>query len=398
TLLSKGQTALATLRELHQNPLRLFGVDEATGLTKIRTKAGFGGASKHISDIAEHPARYQLSAPQKAYVEQVHRVEDWVLDGLKEAGVDVKLLKFDEFSHWVHREVIGKSVDDALVKIRSKGGGRIGSKATFEKTRFYETAAEGVKAGVLYESSLERVVELYIQSAAKRISDQRIAGMVAHLGAKPLERAARIAPQTLAEAKQTALTLAGARRLVKVISRVARGEKLTEQTLRAQERRFPELGRRLREVMGQKRGKPGISTEQIWNSMDVSDRAVWARQAKLNKTDTWAKLTKGEQDAILLVRNEIAPTVIETKTALKQLAKEANQIIESSRAPFFKAKLARQVLLERARTPTLGTEATIFHPAFQGKIYPKNVVGEIQRYWDDVGFSPLNKLATLSGE
>ena len=89
---------------------------------------------------------------------------------------------------------------------------------------------------------MERVVELYVQSAAKRISDQRIAGMVAQLGVKPLERAAIIAPRTLAEAAQTARTLAGGRQLLKVINRAARGEKLTEATLRAQERRFPELG------------------------------------------------------------------------------------------------------------------------------------------------------------
>ncbi len=337
TLLSKGQTALATLRELHPNPIRLFGIDEATGLTKIRVKAGFRGASKHISDIAEHPAKYQLNAQQKAYIQQVHNVEDWVLDGLKEAGIDVKLLKFDEFSHWVHREVIGKSVDDALLKIRTRGGRRIGSKATWEKTRFYETAAEGIKAGVLYEPSLERVTELYIQTAAKRISDQRIAGMVAQLGAKPLERAAAIAPQTLAEARRTALTLTGARRLAKVINRAVRGEKLTEVTLRAQERKFPELGRRVREAIG----------------------------------DT---------------------------QALKGLAKEVKGVIEAAKAPFWKAKAARIALMERARTPTLGTEATIFHPAFQGKIYPKDVAGEIQRYWDDVGFGALNKAATISGE
>ncbi len=336
TLLSKGKTAMATLQGVHNNPIRLFGVNEATGLTKIRTRVGFKGASKHISDIAEHPVRYQLNTQQKSYIEQLHRVEDWVLDGLKEAGIDIKFLKFDEFSHWVHREVIGKNVDDALLKIR-KGAGRIGKKAAFEKTRFYETAAEGVKAGILYEPSLERVTELYIQSAAKRISDQRIANMVLPLGEKPLERALRIAPQTLAEAKTTALTLAGARRLVKVINRAARGEKLTEQTLRAQERRFPELGRRVREAVGK-------------------------------------------------------------REVLKGLAKEANQLIEISRAPFGKARASRQKLLEQVKTPTLGTEATIFHPAFQGKIYPKNVASEIQRYWDDVGFGPLSKAATLSGE
>ena len=336
TLLSKGQTALATLRELHPNPLRLFGVDEATGLTKIRTKVGFRGASKHISDIAEHPAKYQLNAQQKAYVEQVHRVEDWVLDGLKEAGIDINLLKFDEFSHWVHREVIGKNVDDALLKIR-KGAGRIGKKASFEKTRFYETAAEGVKAGVLYEPSLERIVELYIQSAAKRISDQRIANMVAPFGETALQRAQRQAPQILAQAAATKRTRVATVALIKTINRAIRGERIPEVTLQAAERKLPELGAAVRNALGK-------------------------------------------------------------REELKQILTQAKQISQEAQVPFFKARAARAELLQRVGSPTLGTEATIFHPAFQGKIYPKNVAGEIQRYWDDVGFGPLSKAATLSGE
>ena len=335
TLLSKGQAGLATLRQIHPDPVRLFGVDEVTGIAS-RVKAKAGG-SLHINDIAEHPSRYILNKSQKGYIEQVHRVEDWVLDGLEAAGVETKLLKFDDFSHWVHREVIGKNVNDALVKLKGRVGGRIGAKANFEKTRFYETAAEGVQNGLLYESSLERVVELYVQSAAKRIADQRIAGMVGRFGEKPLERALKIAPEVIQAAKDTTFRLAGARQLAKVVRRAARGEKLTEATLRAQERRFPDLGRQLRNA----------------------------------GTD---------------------------KNALKNVAKQADEIIESSQAPFWKAKAARATLMEQARTPTLGTEATIFHPAFQGKIYPKNVAGEIQKYWDDVGFGPLNKLATLSGE
>ncbi len=430
TLLCKGQSALATLRELHSNPLRLFGIDEATGLTKIKARAGQGGVSKHISDIAEHPTRYQLSVQQKAYIEQVHRIEDWVLDGLKEAGIDVKLLKFDDFSHWVHREVIGKNVDDALIKIRSRGGGRIGAKATWEKTRFYETAAEGVKAGVLYEPSLERVTELYIQSAAKRISDQRIAGMVAQLGEKPLERAARIAPRTLAEAKQTALTLAGARRLVKVINRAIRGEKLTEQTLRAQERRFPELGRRLREAVKPQLAPSTLPTEKVLGyetrfplvKLAAAEPKTITRLTKEIKVKgitepivirvredgsiiVWDGMHRlivaknlGISDIPIKYIGEVSKLQVTPRVTLKALAKEANQLIEASKAPFGKARAARKALLEQARTPTLGTEATIFHPAFQGKIYPKNVAGEIQRYWDDIGFSPLNKLATISGE
>ncbi|KKN64754.1 hypothetical protein LCGC14_0488860 [marine sediment metagenome] len=427
TLLSKGQTALATLRELHPNPVRLFGIDEATGLTKIR--ASVKGASKHISDIAEHPAKYQLTVPQRQYIEQVHRVEAWVLDGLKEAGIDVKLLKFDDFSHWVHREVIGKNVDDALLKIR-RGAGRIGKKAAFEKTRFYETAAEGVKAGILYEPSLERVTELYIQSAAKRISDQRIAGMVAQFGEKPLERAARIAPQTLAEARQTARTLVGGRQLLKVINRAVRGEKLPEATLLAQERRFPELGRRLREAAKPRLAPSTLPTEKVLgyetrfplDKLAAAEPKTIARLTKEIKakgitepivirvredgsTIVWDGMHRlivaknlGISDIPIKYIGEVSKLQVTPRVTLKALAKETNQIIEAAKAPFFKARLARQALLERAKTPTLGTEATIFHPAFQGKIYPKNVASEIQRYWDDVGFTPLNKLATLSGE
>ena len=333
-LLSKGQAGLATLRQIHVDPVRLFGVSEKTGIaSRVRARAG---QSLHINDIAEHPTNYILNASQKSYIEQVHRVEDWVLSGLKEAGVEVKLLGFDEFSHWVHREVIGKNVSDALVKLK-KAGGKIGAKANWEKTRFYETAAEGVQNGLLYESSLERVVELYVQSAAKRVADQRIAGMVGKLGVTPLERALKIAPETLQAARETTLRLSNAKLLLKASSRAARGEALPEVTLRSLERKFPDLGRQLRNA----------------------------------GTD---------------------------KKALEEVSRQAKQVIESSQAPFYKAKAEKALLMEQARTPTLGTEAAIFHPAFQGRIYPKNVAGEIQKYWDDVGFGPLNKLATLSGE
>jgi len=338
-LLSKGQTGLATLRQIHPNPVRLFGVSEKTGLaTRVRAKAG---QSLHMNDIAEHPTNYILTKSQRAYIDQVHRVEDWVLDGLKEAGVEIKLLKFDEFSHWVHREVIGKNVNEVAIKVlKPTVGGRIGKRMSAEQRRFYETALEGVQQGLLYESSLERVVELYMQSAAKRIADQRIAGMIGKLGVTPLERAIQIAPETLRAATATAKTLAGANNLAKVIRRAARGEKLTAATLAAQERRFPELGKQLRGLVAKK----------------------------------------------------------DNRQSLQALAKEVDQIVEAAKAPFFKAKGERALLMEQARTPTLGTEATIAHPAFQGRIYPKNVAGEVQKYWDDLGFGPLNTLANISGE
>lgn len=335
TLTNKRAAALANLRQIHPDPVRLFGIDEATGLCK-GIKGKTSGLSKHVSDIAEHPNSYRLSPIQRQYIDEVHRVEDWVLDGLKEAGVEVKMLKFDEFSHWVHRVVLGKKVDGKLVELK-KGFGRVGSKQTFQKTRFYETAADGLEHGIVYSPNLEQAVDLYVQSAAKSIGDKRIADMVAPFGAKPLERAWGMAPEIMGRARETAITLAGARRLTAVIRRAARGEKLPEATLAAQERRFPEMGRRLRDAMGDKK-------------------------------------------------------------VLNQLAKEVDQLAEVSRVPYWKAKAERVGVMEAARTPSLGTEATIFHPAFQGKIYPIGVADEIQKYWSDLGFSGFAKAASISGQ
>ena len=335
TLLSKGQSKLAELRQIHPNPVGLFGVDEATGLTKIKPKVA--GKSTAIADIAEHPLDYELTTMQKDYIKKLHDVEDWVKDGLKEAGVEVHEINFDEFSHWVHRAVIGKNVDDELVKILPRVSGRIGSKASWEKARFYETAADGIKGGIIYEPSLEKVVDLYVQSAAKRISDQRIAGLVEGLGKTPLSRAWEIAPQVMQSAKEVSAKYGASLQLIKTINRSIRGEKLPEVTLQSIERKFPELGNAVRNAQG-----------------------------------------KAEE--------------------LKKILGEAKDLSKELKPEYWQAKAKRAEVMGVAKTPTLGTEATIMHPAFQGKIYPKDVAGAIQQYWDDMGWKPLAKLANISGE
>jgi len=55
-------------------------------------------------------------------------------------------------------------------------------------------------------------------------------------------------------------------------------------------------------------GVTPILTQQIWDTMEVSDRALLAKQANLEVgTKAWADLTTEEQDAIRLAREEIAP-------------------------------------------------------------------------------------------
>ncbi len=336
TLLNHRAVVKARLASLHPDSIHLFGIDEATGIAaRVKAKPGFKGASRHINDIAEHPNKYIFDDPiAEQYIKEIHNIEDVVLQRMREEGIDVKLLKFDEFSHWVHRVVTGKKIDGKLVEL-TKGFGRIGSKQSFEKTRFYETAAEGMEQGLVYSPNLEQALDLYIQGAAKKIGDKRLYDMTASFGKTALERAYGIAPEVMAEATTRAAVLGAAKSLIKVANRALRGEKLPEATLKSIERNIPELGARLR-VAG---------------------------------TD---------------------------KAKLRTLIREAKKFEQLAKEPYWKAKAARARTMEIARTPSYGTEATIAHPAFQGKIYPKEVADAITEYWADKGFKELTQLATLS--
>jgi len=57
---------------------------------------------------------------------------------------------------------------------------------------------------------------------------------------------------------------------------------------------------------------PEVTTEQLWNSTEVADRAIWAKQANLEGklgSKAWASLTREQQDAIMVAREEIIPTI-----------------------------------------------------------------------------------------
>ncbi|KKL78638.1 hypothetical protein LCGC14_2022840, partial [marine sediment metagenome] len=62
----------------------------------------------------------------------------------------------------------------------------------------------------------------------------------------------------------------------------------------------------------------GVSTEQLWNSLDVPDRASLARQANLEGefgSKTWDELSKEQQGEILLAREELIPARVEPVVA-----------------------------------------------------------------------------------
>ena len=72
------------------------------------------------------------------------------------------------------------------------------------------------------------------------------------------------------------------------------------------------IDRRLVPEVEAKPPTPEVLTQQIWDTMPVSDKSLLAKQAGLASevgSKTWGDLTSQEQDAIRLAREEIAPTI-----------------------------------------------------------------------------------------
>ena len=331
TLLNARPVMLSKLRMTHPDPVALFGVDDLGRALKVKPRVA--GASKLMADIAEHPAKYVLDERQLTYIKEVHRIEDTVLDAMRREGININELGFDEFSHYVHRKVIGKVVDGKLIE-KAKGiSPRIGGKQSFEKARYFEDAIEGFEKDnpLIYSGNLEDILDHYIRGAAKKIADQRTAKALESYGVKPLTRAYGMFPAEMEAAKVSAARYGAAKKLQQLANRSARGEKLPEASIKSVERYFPEEAARLR-------------------------------------------------------------------AGGKGLVKEAKALEESLKGPYWEARAARTKAMDVARQPAYGTEGTIAHPAFQGKIYPMEVAETINRYYDDIGIKALRSASTLSGE
>ena len=590
SLLNQRAAGMATLRTIHPDPVKLFGVDEITGIAgKVKTT---GVMKNYMPDVLENPSKFILSAEQKNYINEVHRIEDLVLKALQNENIAVNELKLGEFAHWVHRVVTGRMINGKYVELKKGGYGRIGSKQSWEKTRFYETAADGIENGIVYSGNPEHVLDLYIRSAAKKISDNRVAQLLTKYGALPSERLAEKFPGKLAAGIATTKQLAGAKHLVNVLQRAARGEKLTGATIAAQERRFPGIGKQLKAMMRGPSEKPSIqpkswedfkadifdkigvkvvdepkgswhksgyhsrgktewigvglsrlpknvepenfkkllllheaghasarvskegigtgieaevkawkwtaehaaeygvdldgainiikkahpelgkgaivealvpekniadilkihgqhsgSTYNISQSLgDLSKKPFYAVSAFKNRTlsvtgknpskaniqnyiyknmdllgkkeyslGTWYDEATGmtDIDVVLTIKDRTQAALIgrgakqkamfdlakmeEISLGYEPLIAEAKGAAVAARSPYLQARTELKRAREIARTPSYGTESTIMHPAFQGRIFPKEIADRVESYFADRGFAPLKKAAEVSG-
>lgn len=188
-------------------------------------------------DVFDNPGRFALSPEQSEYV---RLYQDMLDDGLKlaqENDIPIKELTLGADRHYIPRLV--EAIRGIENEKAGRVGGRIGAKAGFQKTRFYEWAEEGVAKGVVYSNDPLTVMEHHIQSTYRLLSDKRLADEMASLGETILARVEKTRPGLIAAREISKKEFTRARELLSAVNRAYRGERLPPALVASVGRSFP---------------------------------------------------------------------------------------------------------------------------------------------------------------
>lgn len=277
-----GKVLVGTLRSILANPVRYFGFNQTGYSAKMagRLLPDYKGEANAgtLEDVFTHPERYDWTRMDKGldYVTRFNRIQEVIFALLQKEGVALNLVN----EAWMHRVVTARTAEGEVIEARGRPGrtGRaVGATPSYEKPRTFKTMAEGIQASIEYEPNPEVSIGSYIEEAYKKIAGERVTADLQAFGVTPSERLLERFPEVVERAERTKEELADAARLHELVLRAKRGEKLTEQTLRAMERRFPDLGRRLRTLV-----KTGSATEkQLRLVLKQNERLIGELRAQL---------------------------------------------------------------------------------------------------------------------
>jgi len=252
-------TEVGILRNLIEKPVQYFGFNEQGYSEKMaRRLLPQYKEHKDIAGTLEHvftyPEMYDWTNMDKAmdYIARVNRINKWVNKLLSDEGAGVDAVN----ERWIHRVVTGKTVEGELVEVRGRKGmtgGRPGTVPSYKKPRKFKTMMEGIQNHIIYEPNIEVSVGSYIEEAFKEIASTRFSKSVEEFGVTPKERLLERYPEVAAKAELTKEELASAAKFQGVINRAIRGEILPEATIAEMERKFPELGPKLRYYIAEAR-------------------------------------------------------------------------------------------------------------------------------------------------
>jgi len=274
------------LRNISDNPVKLFGFNKKAYSPKMVERLlpehkGLAEAGT-LEHVFTKPEMYRLTPKQADYVTRVHELNTEVLNLLKKEGVAPENVTQD---WWIHRVVTGKfDPQGELIALRGRPGVKgkaIGAKPSFEMHRKAPTMQEGIAWGIQYARDPELAITSYIEEAFNKIANERFLKYIEPFGILPSERLAERFPELVERAMLTQTELADAAKFGSLINRAIRGEKLPEQTLRAIERRFPDLGRRFRALAQE----PIRAEGQLREILAQNEKTIRALQKRLEKAE-----------------------------------------------------------------------------------------------------------------
>ncbi len=252
------------LRAIESNPVKLFGFNkQAYSPTMVdRLLPEFKGLPEvgTLEHVFTHPEMYNWGGMERglAYVTNLHETNTLVLNLLRKEGVEPKNLGDD---WWTHRVVTGKvDAEGELTKLRGRpgrGGASLGAKPSYEKHRKFPTMAEGIAAGIIYSRNPEHAISTYIGEAFKKIGDARFEksvneslALIGMEGKTPAQIVMETALGVVARREAATQAKTEIDKFEAVIRRsISEKAVPTTQTLKAIERRFPDLGRQFRSLV-----------------------------------------------------------------------------------------------------------------------------------------------------
>lgn len=290
-----GLGALATARAIRPPIKTIGGIVVDPAVKQVEMLPG-KRSSMTFHDIIEYSQRYSMPQEYRAFVDEVRQVSKEMAGVLRKEGIFIQR-KGEGDWEYLHRVVVSVKEDagkqlalDIEAAIKADVGqlprlagespyaylarvmdaaaigelnvspkleqllGDVGKLADIgkirqrlDKRRFYETVADGLKAGVKYADDPIQELSQQIRMSYGMIINKRLGefferGIAAQTKGEMVAAEMGIMPGTLQR------NLRQAQRLVAVINRASRGEQIHGSTLRAIEGRFPEMGRTLRNL------------------------------------------------------------------------------------------------------------------------------------------------------
>ncbi|KKN01533.1 hypothetical protein LCGC14_1126760, partial [marine sediment metagenome] len=346
---TKGQS-LAYLRELGTTQ-RIYGVNSGAIASARQVTPRFPGESLALGDIIQAPERYIFRHKNGLeYAKRAQKVTEEIYQLAIQEGIDVKRVGLEPFQEFIHWVVTGRANREGVVEMTRRGSRAVGGVVASMKHRRNETMIEGIKNGYRYANDVETYVATYVDDMFKAIGDKRLGTHLdevvlrteGHLPTNPLERLHALYPEQELAWTGVQKQMADLGYALSSVRRAARGEVLPSATVRALERRAPEVAEKLAAAGTDKR-------------------------------------------------------------KLRALSKSLKTEVDNLRPEWWKAKAIRADKMEIARRPILGegegqirTKAGGTHPMFQNQIYPASIADQASKLLNQEAAQFLKVTAKIS--